>query len=264
MRDHLGRPALFRAADLPAAPPFRRERLDRLREIEGWHFWFAGRRDLIARLLHRYAAGRTGVALDLGCGTGAGLDELARRCGAVLGLDLRPEGLADTRRRFPASWLVQADAARLPLAEGSVDLVLALDVLEHLDDEAALREIRRVLRPGGMLVLTVPALRWLWSYRDRDAGHLRRYGRRTLAGRLAASQLRVVWINHYQALLLPLVALTRLLGRRGPAWRDLEERRVPVLNGLLAAVSRLEVRLASRISWPAGSSLVAVCERPAS
>jgi SAM-dependent methyltransferase len=263
MQDASGAAALHRAAQRRSpAPPFTRERLERLRQIEGWHFWFAGRRELVRRLLRRYARAAGGVALDLGCGTGRALDELAGAGRALLGLDLRPEGLAEARRARPASWLVQADATSLPLADGSVDVITALDVLEHLDDHAALAEIRRVLRPGGILVLTVPALRWLWSYRDRDAGHLRRYHRRELAAQLGAAGLRVLWLNHYQVVLLPLVALTRRLGRRGPAWRDLEETRVPGLNGVLSFVSRLEARLAAHVSWPAGSSLVVVCERP--
>ena len=244
----------------PGFAPFTRERLERLRAIEGWHFWFAGRRALVAFLLRRFAAGR-GVALDLGCGTGGALDALGPGRGAVLGLDLRPEGLAETRRRRPDAWLMQADAVQLPLADASVDVVTALDVLEHLDDATALAEVRRVLRPGGVLVLTVPALPWLWSFRDRDAGHRRRYRRRDLRARLQAAGLRVLWMNHYQALLLPVVALTRLLGRNHRAWRDREELRLPFLNGLLAVVSRLEVRLSAHVSWPAGSSLAAVCAR---
>jgi SAM-dependent methyltransferase len=244
---------------VPAAP-FRRERLERLRAIESWHFWFAGRRALVARLLRRYAA-RDGLALDLGCGTGGALDALRAREGPVLGLDLRPEGLADTRARRPEAWLLQADAVRLPLRDASVDVLTALDVLEHVDDRAALAEVRRVLRPGGVLLLTVPALPWLWSFRDRDAGHLRRYRRRELAARLHGAGLRVLWLNHYQALLLPLVALTRLLGRDSPAWRDREDAPRPLVNRVLSGLSRLEARLSPHVSWPAGSSLVAVCAR---
>jgi SAM-dependent methyltransferase len=250
----------------PATAPlrpvwFKRARLERLREIERWHFWFAGRRELIARLLREYAAAAGAVGLDLGCGTGGALPDLERDGRRVLGLDLRPEGLAATRQQRPACWLVQADADRLPLGEATVDVITALDVLEHVDDRAALAEIRRVLRPGGVAIITVPAMKWLWSYRDEDAGHRRRYGRRELQTRLAESGLAVVWLNHYQVFLLPLVALTRGLGRRGPALRDLEERRLPLLNGLLRSINRLEAWLSHRVSWPAGSSLVAVCKR---
>ncbi len=256
-----GPPSASDQAALPLRPAaFKRERLERLREIETWHFWFAGRRELIARLLREYAVA-PGVALDLGCGTGAGLRKLERDGRRVLGLDLRPEGLAATRRQRPECWLVQADADSLPLGDATVDLITALDVLEHVDDRAALAEIRRVLRPGGVAVLTVPALQWLWSYRDEDAGHRLRYGRRELQARLAAAQLRVVWLNYYQVFLLPLVALTRLLGRHGPALRDLEETRLPLLNGLLRSISVLEAQLSQRLTWPAGSSLIAVCQR---
>ncbi|HEY0005136.1 MAG TPA: class I SAM-dependent methyltransferase [Pyrinomonadaceae bacterium] len=246
---------------LPDNYGFSAERLERLAEIERWHFWFVGRRALIDKLLAVHLKMPGATVLDLGCGTGLMLESLTLRGNLAIGLDLRPEGLAATRRDLPAARLLRADATSLPLADASCDAILLLDILEHLDDRALLKEVKRTLRPGGLLVLTVPALPWLWSYRDLAAGHLRRYRRGELCALLEESGLRIQEMRYYQCLLFPLVALTRLGGRRGPAARDMEERPISFLNSLLTWVNRLEVKLGQLIRWPIGSSLVAVCRK---
>jgi SAM-dependent methyltransferase len=239
-------------------------RLERLAQLERWHFWFTGRRLLVDSLLTaRVAPAQTpGLLLDLGCGTGFELRRLGHLGYEVVGLDLRPEGLVATRASDRQIPLLQARAPVLPLADGSLGGVLLLDVAEHLESVPLLAELRRALRPGGFGILTVPALPWLWSYRDEAAGHLRRYTRDQLLAALEQAGFRVERVAYFQFLLLPLVMVTRLLGRRGPALRDLEERPLPVLNSALAVISRLDAAVASRVSWPWGSSLVAVFRKP--
>jgi hypothetical protein len=134
-------------------------------------------------------------------------------------------------------------------------------VLEHVDDEAALEEIVRVVRPGGAVIVSVPAMPWLWSYRDVDAGHQRRYVRRGLLKLLRKSRLEVHRLNYFQCLLFPLV-MTRVVSRKGRAARDREDAPAPLVNSVLSVISRLEVRLSRVVSWPFGSSLVAVCRKP--
>ncbi|MEW6231240.1 MAG: class I SAM-dependent methyltransferase [Chloroflexota bacterium] len=240
---------------------FSPDRLSRLSQLERWHFWFVGRRALIERLLNRYLNGKDQFVLDLGCGTGLMLETLMRRGYRVVGLDLRPEGLYTTRQRLPHSWLLQADTSHLPLKEEAFGVVTLLDVLEHVDDGVLLSEIYRVMQPGGWAVITVPAMPWLWSYRDEAAGHLRRYTRQQLGRMLANAHLHVQEIRYYQCLLLPLVVITRLFGRRGPAMRDLEERPLSTFNTVMTWINRIEARLSDVISWPWGSSLVVTCRR---
>jgi SAM-dependent methyltransferase len=246
--------------DVPASA-FSAERLQRVAEMEAGHFWFLARRLLLDRLLDRYGPPSPWLGLDLGCGGGGTLASLAGRCRRAVGLDLRPEQLAGLRQRLPQAWLARADAATLPFADASMDLVTAFDLLEHVDDGAALEEIRRVLCPGGVALISVPAGPWLWSHRDEAAGHRRRYDRPGLAARLRAAGLAPLRIAYYQCLLFPLVVASRVLGRRGPRLRDFEDRPPGWLNEVLAAVNRLEVRLSGILSWPFGSSLVAVCCR---
>ncbi|MFO1518676.1 MAG: class I SAM-dependent methyltransferase [bacterium] len=155
---------------------FPRERLHRLSQLEKWHFWFVGRRAWLDSFLQKHFKDKKKRILDLGCGTGFTLKHLAQMGYRAVGTDFRFEGLHRVRRTA-TSPVVQADATRLPFADLSFDLVVALDVLEHVEDHAALAEIKRILKPQGRLALTVPAFRWLWSVRDDEAGHLRRYTR---------------------------------------------------------------------------------------
>lgn len=214
------------------------------------------------RLLRQHLASSTNLILDLGCGTGTTLRTLSLLGRRVLGLDLRPEGLLAVRRSLPGALLLQGEATHLPVRSGAADAVTALDVLEHVDDHGVLAEIHRVLRPGGLALLTVPAMPELWSYRDEDAGHLRRYRREGLARLLAARGFELKEIHNYQCLLLPLLIVMRWLGRKGPQARDWEEKRIPVFNSVATWINRIETRLIGVVPWPLGSSLVAVCGKP--
>ena len=160
---------------------FRADRLTRLSEIETRHFWFAGRRALFDRLRRKYLR----VTRDGSSTSVAARDPRRnasrRKASPSSAWTAGPDswGIArPARGRVP---VVNGDAARLPCRGERFDAVLLLDVLEHVDDASALREARRVLSPGGFLFLSVPAFPGLWSYRDEDAGHRRRYTHASLA-----------------------------------------------------------------------------------
>jgi SAM-dependent methyltransferase len=202
--------------------------------------------------------------LELGCGTGRTASEMSERGHRVVAVDLRPEGLEAVRRANASAMLVRADATRLPFRREAFDVVTALDVLEHVDDDAALAELRNVLRPNGRAILSVPAMPWLWSARDVDAGHLRRYTPRLLRASLDRARFSIVALRYYQFALFPLLVISRLLGRgaKGISARDREEIRLPFLNSVFGWVNRAEALVAARVPLPWGSSLIAVC-RPA-
>ena len=243
-------------ASFPAA------RLFRLRQIEGWHFWFVARRQMVDCLLKTACPRGGGRVLDVGCGTGTNAGVLRAHGRRVVGVDYRPEGLraAQQEQRGDAVF-VQASATHLPFVDGAYDVVTALDVLEHVDDRTALDEIRRVLRPGGSILITVPAMPWLWSVRDDEAGHLRRYRRSGLIELLSSGGLELQRVTYYQFFLFPLV-LVRVLRPKSAAARNQEEQPGRMLNSLLCWVNGAEVGLTRFVSWPFGSSLVAVCRRP--
>jgi SAM-dependent methyltransferase len=171
-------------------------------------------------------------------------------------------GLALARVVAPGAPLVEADASRLPLQAGTADAAVVLDVLEHGDDGAVVAEVARVLRPGGVAVVSVPAMPWLWSERDVRAGHLRRYDRAGIVRLLTGRGLLVERVRHFQFLLSPLFVASRLLSRRRPGAIAVEDRPRPVVNRVLGAVNRLEVALGRVVPWPWGSSVVVVCRRP--
>ena len=226
-------------------------RLERLSSMERGHFWSVGRDELCDAMIERFDM--RAPIVDLGAGTGAYARRLARRGRTVYRLDLGPVEAPGVR----------ADATRLPFAEGSIATLLARDVLEHVDDVAALIECRRVVRPGGHLLTSVPGWPSLWGSRDVAAGHRRRYRRSQLRERLRTAGFEVLELRGYQFFLRPIGALARIVQRHGGRRALAREEKVPMpLNRAFAAVNRLEARLARRsvLKPPTGSSLFAVAQ----
>ena len=246
-----------------ATPSFHPDRLERIARMEAGHFWFVGRRAILQHWLRRIALPAEGLVLDAGCGTGWTVRWLADQGFRVMGVDVLSDGLRDLKARAPSLALVQGDARRLPLRAGGVFAVLLLDVLEHLEDHEALQEAQRVLKPGGWVLLSVPAFPWLWSARDREAGHRRRYTPMMLRSRLKEAGFRIIDMRFYMFLLFPLILASRWAGRHHPGFQGFEERPSRWLNRLLLQVVRLEVAMGRWIRWPWGSTLLALaCKDP--
>lgn len=228
------------------------------------HWWYRGRRIVIDAALDRLELPGVPDILDVGCGDGRMLDELARR-GAVTGIDVRPEAIAAARARGHARAHV-ALAEETGLASDAYDLVTAFDVVEHTpDDRRTLTELRRVTRPGGTLLITVPAYPSLWSQHDVVNDHYRRYTGRSLVAAATAAGWDVDHTTHFFAHLLAPAAAARWLQRLRP--RDGQEPRSDldhagsrgVLARVLEAPSVAEaalIRSGRRI--PMGLSLLAV------
>lgn len=241
---------------------FSRERLARVEAMEAWHFWFRGRGVLVRELMGREKIEQGALHLELGCGTGKLAREMTKSGHRVVAVDYRPEGLDKIRESDPSAMVVRADATRLPFRNNVFDVITALDVIEHVDDHAALLEVRRVIRTSGKIFLSVPAMQWLWSARDEEAGHLRRYSPNLLRAALVRAELGVVALRYYQFVLFPFIVASRLLGKsaRGKAAQRHEEARIPVLNRVLGWVNDIEARVSARVSLPWGSSLIVVCK----
>jgi SAM-dependent methyltransferase len=234
------------------------------------HWWYRGRRRIVRGEIERLGVGGRGVparVLDAGCGSGRTLDEL-RDYGAVAGIELSEAGVAAARRRGHED-VRQGRVEQLPWPDASFDLVTCLDVVEHTDDDrATLRELRRVTRPGGWLLVTVPAYQALWSAHDVVNDHKRRYNRRTLRAAAREAGWSVERVTGFNALLLAPAALVRLAQRRkvgDPAAHTSElELSPPWLNATLELPLRAEAAwLARGRTLPAGLSLLAVLRRPA-
>ena len=243
------------ALALPAGfPP---ERRDHLSEIEKAHFWF-GPRDRLLYLLAKRLFSSRGEALELGCGSGRLLKNWDRLFDLVTGVESYGASLDEAAAARSGAVLVQADVAALPFAAGQFDILLAFDVLEHVEADDMLREARRVAREGAGLLLSVPAFQGLWSYADEVAGHRCRYDLRRLEEELGRQQWRLVGHTYYQFALFPLLWLSRrVLGRQGSS---VERMPGPVLSRMLGAINSLEVQLSSDLPLPFGSSLIAWAE----
>lgn len=233
------------------------------------HWWYLGLHDQVRKALARCRIGenRPLRVLDAGCGTGKVLDLLGDA--AVTGLDLSATGLALARRRGPFA-LVRASVAALPFGEASFDVVVSLDVLANLPPEAvpgALADCRRVLAPGGRLLLNLVAFQSLYSEHDRAVGVVRRYRTGQVARLLAEAGFEVELLTYANTLLFPAAALVRLWRKRQPAGRaprsDLALLPGP-LNAALARVRFFENDLMLRhdVVLPFGLSIFALARNP--
>jgi SAM-dependent methyltransferase len=238
-----------------------------LEALEPRSFWFAARNELIAWALATYFPGARSL-LEVGCGTGFVLAALERACPALALTGAEPfaAGLEVARRRVHRAALVQLDVRDLAY-DGEFDVVATFDVLEHLDDDAAaLAALRRGVRPGGGLLVTVPQHPALWSWVDEAAGHRRRYTRDGLVHAVRGAGFEPVRTTSFVSLLLPFLAASRLAGRR--SGDPLAGLRLPrALDRAFAAVTAVERHAIERgVSLPAGGSLLLVARagvRPA-
>lgn len=218
----------------------KRAEFQALRAVEDRHAWFVGRRRAVRPLLERAHEGAPpGYALDLGAGTGGNghLLETTLTGRPIVALDASPWAGG------PAPWL-RARAEELPLRAATLSVATAFDCLEHCQDDArVLSQLARGLRPGGQLVLTVPAHASLYSDHDRALGHARRYDRRELQAALGAAGFEVIELRGFNRIAAPAVALARKLrGARTQPRSDV--RPLPHLaNALLDGVLRAEERL---------------------
>jgi SAM-dependent methyltransferase len=228
---------------------------------EDRHWWYRGRRNVIERVIADLKLPARARILDAGCGSGRNMIELARH-GTVSGVELSGPSV-DVARARGAGEVIAGSVLDMPFDSDSFDLSVCLDVIEHLDDDVgALRELRRVLAPGGSLLVTVPAYQWLWSGHDEVNHHHRRYTRRSLQRVAEQAGWEQVRTTYFNSLLLPLAILLRVLDRfsRKTTESSLDLWVPPQpLNWLLERPLALEAALIGRGGRiPAGLSLLAV------
>ncbi len=226
--------------------------------IEETHWWFRGRRRLFARELLRGGVTARACALDTGTSAGTNL-RMLRELGFrdVTGLDISEDAIAfcEAKGLGPVE---QGDICAMPFADDSFDLVLATDVIEHVDDDArALREIARVLRPGGTLLLTVPAFTLLWGLQDRVSRHKRRYRLKPLRQQVSVAGLRVQRAYYFNYLLfMPILLARRAIDALGIGLKSEGQVNTPLLNRLLAAIFACDIRTAPFLRPPVGVSIL--------
>lgn len=235
---------------------------ERMAELQGSHWWFAGRREILSRLIGRLPLPEEPRILEAGCGVGGNLAML-RRFGAVSALE--PD--APARDHVLKTWGVSASDGRLPGAlpwpPASFDLVCAFDVLEHVEDDAgAARALGEMAARGGFVIVTVPAFRWLWSRHDEIHHHRRRYRRAEVVGLFEAAGLEVVKASYFNTLLFPLAAAVRIAGRMFGAHGGADAMPPAPLNALFSRLFAAETGWLARGAFPFGLSIVVVGRKP--
>lgn len=242
-----------------------RAQLVEMYELEDSYWWFVARRRMVRGLVERYAPKREQLRiLDAGCGTGGTMLAL-EGLGEAWGCDMSGEAIALARRRG-VERLRKCRVEELAFDDESFDVVVSCDVLEHVEEDAvAMSEMARVLRPGGICVLTVPAHRFLWSEHDEALEHVRRYETREFADLVKGTGLSMEKFTHAVALSLPAIvayrALKRLLTGSGQESKTALVRLPRPVNSILIGLLHLESWLMKWLPLPLGASLVAVARR---
>lgn len=232
---------------------------DRMAELDELHWWYRARRQVLQALIERVVAPPPGAhILEVGCGTGHNLAMLGR-FGKVdaIEVDAEARAFAEKRTGRPVS---SAPLPALPgIERGHYDLVAALDVVEHIaDDRAAVEALASCLKPGGKLLVTVPAHQWMWSAHDELNHHKRRYSKRGLARLIEGSPLKLDRIGYFNSLLFPLAVGARMASKLTGRGGDDDSLPPRPLNYLFERVFGAERRLIGTVPLPPGLSLFAV------
>ncbi|OGD71553.1 hypothetical protein A3D09_01340 [Candidatus Collierbacteria bacterium RIFCSPHIGHO2_02_FULL_49_10] len=235
--------------------------LYKFNEVERFHWWWAGRQELIKDLLRENQPKKI---LDIGCGTGETLTFLKTVFpkATLFGVDVLAEAVRFTIQRGHAA--KKADALNLPFKDNSFDAILLLDVIEHIkNDSAIIKEAKRVVKPGGVIVITAPALQFIWSAHDENQGHFRRYTRHRLLELARKNKMKVSFLSYFNFFLSPIIIPIRVMSRL-PIFKKYGEydSRLnykvaynKVINTFLKTLFVTEIRLLRFIRYPIGISV---------
>lgn len=247
---------------------FKAEYFSRLAELEAGNFWFRGRNRLILWALEKYCGQQLGSFLEIGCGTGFVLSGIAQQYpqAKLSGSEIFSAGLGFAAQRAPTVDFMQMDARKLPFVD-EFDAIGAFDVLEHIaEDEQVLRMMHQALKPGGILLLTVPQHAWLWSPTDDYACHVRRYAASELHQKVTTAGFLIERSTSFVSALLPAMLASRLMQKFST--RRIEDNPTgelelsPWLNATLERVLNAEVSLIRRgVDLPLGGSRLLVARK---
>lgn len=239
------------------------EEYKKLYKFEQFYWWHVGRRFILKSFLERFLKNKKNKILEFGCGTGGNLKFLSD-FGEVMGLDISERALNFCKKRGFNN-LVLGDVESLNLPENSFDLVLALDVLEHLkDDKGTIEKAWRVLKTGGYFLVTVPAYQFLWSEHDKALNHYRRYLARDFSNKLEEMGFRVIKKSYLISFGFPLVLAYRIFrkiifpkGKENIAYVILPK----PINDFFIFLLKREASLLKYLNLPFGTSIICLAQK---
>jgi SAM-dependent methyltransferase len=230
--------------------------------VEALHWWFVVRRKLLKTILSSVNLPINSLTLDIGCGTGSNLSTLVLAGLHAIGLDRSIYALRLVRNKggFP---LLAADLSHLPIKTSSVGLIIAMDIVEHLEDDVkGILESYRVLDKGGMLILTVPAFKSLWGIQDIVTGHKKRYTKKEITDKLKEAGFGILKSSYFNFFLfLPIIIARRLMRLLRLRIRSENEVNFPLLNFFLKAIFSIEPDILKYFSFPFGVSIFCVAKK---
>ena len=229
-------------------------------ELEDTYWWFVARRELAIQFLAQVVPPNAKI-LDVGCGTGKGQESFGK-LGTVFGVDFSQDALMFCHERG-LQRIARANAEALPIQSEVFDTVVTLDTIEHIpDDHKAISEIARILKPGGVLLLNVPAYQWLWGPHDVALMHQRRYTRTQVRKLLTTNGFAIERLSYHIFFLFPLVALSRFMSKFKKGEPDAKLPSIPKwVEAMFTIIQRGEAAIITRSNLPWGSSIVAVARK---
>ena len=231
--------------------------------LEKFHWWFVGRRRLFKVLFSFLGLQNDLRVIDIGCGVGSNLRLLQSRQSKLIGMDSEMYSLLHTKKSLSAVPLVNGDLMRLPIKPDSIDLFLASDVLEHLDEDTiGIREIYRALKREGKVIFTVPAFRSLWGVQDIVGMHKRRYSKKELVRKIEGEGFKIVRSSYFNFFLFfPILIGRRIIYLLGLRIESENEINFPLINFFLKTVFSIEPHYLKFFSFPFGVSIYCIAKK---
>src|SRR4030042_3128393 len=231
--------------------------------LERFHRWFIGRRRLLKVLLSSLKIRQNSMIIDVGCGVGSNLDLLKSMGFRVIGIDLEIYSLSLAKKCLSGVPLVNGNLINLPFKSNSIGLIIATDILEHLDgDIIGIKEIYRTLKRDGKAIFTVPAFKFLWGVQDVVGMHKRRYSRRELIRKIEQEGFKILRSSYFNFFLFfPILLARRFINILGLRIDSENKINSPFINFCFKVIFSLEPYLLKYFSFPFGVSIFCIARK---
>ncbi len=231
-------------------------------KVQSYHWWFVVRRKLLRLILTSLDLQQGCLAVDIGCGAGSNLTVLESAGFNVIGLDrsFYALSLAKKEQKLP---LLNGDVNNLPIRFRSVGLIVAMDILEHLDnDTSGIRIFHETLKEDGTLILTVPAFKFLWGIQDEVTGHKRRYSRQEIVSKLQEAGFEITKSSYFNFFLFfPILIMRRMIYLFGLKIESENEVNFSLINLLFKTIFSFEAHILKYLSFPFGVSILCIAKK---